>query len=545
MGCCTSSPHAKRRYLDPADLVEEFVDILPDNTSTGPRLRTFGRYRPNQVFVPDDIDGLPSSKLNHKLATSPNTVLYTAEIDNGKSWDFLRPCLLIIPLWPWVALQWWLANGCEIHCDLICCWVRKEYSTRTYYRVYANRIEVNDPRVRFPFGVLGCGSWTADHVLSHPFDRGAFGFHRVRFGVPSLLCCVYPTSGDVVARQRCQCNGPFWYSCDGWWCDEWLCDMMCCTFRYNGLADGDETAFASNLALQAYYEGRHITPTQMEQCLDYWRNHISEMGDPIHRQRPVLCEESGCSMRSCIPTGKIYQRICQCERRVPEHFERTPEIVEVYDKYETLRRRQTDRYLTFKEPVYHSTVCRSLGCRRCFGRKGVIFCTEGCCCENKDHTMGRCYKHLPKDQVDDPFAPYIHTDWDDDNSAAKVLQIVLGNPPRNVVYRKWQFDPDTKQYTVVESPTITNNETVSTPKTASNGHCHHDESKEHPGEVAVLSNHHHQQQQIVSPDGYEVFADESLAMNNSDGSLRDHSSRTPHIVATPPGRACTILTGEF
>ena len=76
-------------------------------------------------------------------------------------------------------------------CDEFCCWVRKEYMSRNYLRVYLmsrnylrvypNRIDVNDVKVRF-FGRLGCGSWNSDNILAHPFDRGAFGFRPVICG---------------------------------------------------------------------------------------------------------------------------------------------------------------------------------------------------------------------------------------------------------------------------------------------------------------------------------------------------------------------------
>ena len=102
---------------------------------------------------------------------------------------------------------------------IACCWTRKEYSTRTFYRVYPNRIELNNPYVRFPWGFCGCGSWNADAVLAHPFDRGAFGFRKVKYGVINYLCLIWPVYGDAVARQRCPCNGPLWRG--GWWCEEW------------------------------------------------------------------------------------------------------------------------------------------------------------------------------------------------------------------------------------------------------------------------------------------------------------------------------------
>lgn len=96
------------------------------------------------------------------------------------------------------------------HCDETVLWLRKEYSTRKFFRVYTNRIEYNEPVVRFPFGYLGCGSWNADEIVTNPFDRGAFGFRRVPACTWERLCCLWPVYGGTVARQRCQCNGPIW-----------------------------------------------------------------------------------------------------------------------------------------------------------------------------------------------------------------------------------------------------------------------------------------------------------------------------------------------
>jgi len=63
--------------------------------------------------------------------------------------------------------------------------------------------------------------------------------------------------------------------------------MMCCTYRYTGLADADETAFAAGIALQAYFEGRNITRDDMNKCLDHFREKISERTDPEGRKRDV------------------------------------------------------------------------------------------------------------------------------------------------------------------------------------------------------------------------------------------------------------------
>jgi len=118
----------------------------------------------------------------------------------------------------------------------------------------------------------------------------AFGFRRVKAGVFSYLCGIWPVYGETLARQRCQCNGSLWPrlgDCGGWWCDEWMCDIFCCSYRYTGLADADETAFAAGIALQAYFEGRKISKEDMDKCLEYYREHISEKTDPEGRKRDV------------------------------------------------------------------------------------------------------------------------------------------------------------------------------------------------------------------------------------------------------------------
>ena len=60
------------------------------------------------------------------------------------------------------------------------------------------------------FAIVGCGSWNADKIVTHPFDRGAFGFQRVHCGTCHYLLCLWPIYGGVVGRHRCQCNGPLW-----------------------------------------------------------------------------------------------------------------------------------------------------------------------------------------------------------------------------------------------------------------------------------------------------------------------------------------------
>ena len=186
--------------------------------------RTFGTlFRNSSVVIPDDIPGLPSTHLlGSHLATDTDTLLYEAEIDNGRAWRCVRfvNVLWICPCaWVYVCSKGLGAMFQYFTCDEACCWTRKEYSTRTFYRVYPNRIELNNPHVRFPWGFCGCGSWNADAILAHPFDRGAFGFRKVKYGVINYLCLIWPVYGDAVARQRCPCNGPLWRG--GWWCEEW------------------------------------------------------------------------------------------------------------------------------------------------------------------------------------------------------------------------------------------------------------------------------------------------------------------------------------
>ena len=140
-------------------------------------------------------------------------MLYEAEIDHGRAYSCINVtntlvfCGGIVPVLAAQGISYVLGY---FTCDSICCWLRKEYSTRTYFRVYSNRIEINEPQIRCPFGCLGCGSWNADNIKAHPFDRGAFGFSAVRNGTPHHPCCCWPIYGGVVARHRCQCNGPLW-----------------------------------------------------------------------------------------------------------------------------------------------------------------------------------------------------------------------------------------------------------------------------------------------------------------------------------------------
>jgi hypothetical protein len=301
MGCCTSSPYSKRIYdRDSADL---------DEDEEGFPVRTFGVFRAGSNLIPDDCGALPSAYGQEYLATNSDLILYEAEIDQGYGYRCLRLeyCCLLCP-WGWLyVLSHGLSKVC-VHCtcDEACCWLRKEYSTRTFFRIYPNRIAVNHPKVRWPWGYLGCGSWNADGVLNHPFDRGAFGFSTVHCGIIDYLLGCWPVYGGTVARHRCQCNGPVWNrmctDCGGCWCDEWVCQICFCTYRYSGLANPEEVAFACSIALQAYFEGRQLDPGDMVECIKFWRENLSEEYDPVGRKRPVCCEPyltPCCTCRLC------------------------------------------------------------------------------------------------------------------------------------------------------------------------------------------------------------------------------------------------------
>jgi hypothetical protein len=163
--------------------------------------------------VPDDIGGLHSTHLAEHLASNKDVILYKAEIDHGKAFRCLRfeYFLLLTPCGlAWLASSSITKIFTTCTCDEVCCWLRKEYSTRTYFRIYSNRIEVNEAAVRCPYGLLGCGSWNSDSIVAHPFDRGAFGFSHIRTASVHHLCCCCPVYGGVVGRHRCQCFGPLW-----------------------------------------------------------------------------------------------------------------------------------------------------------------------------------------------------------------------------------------------------------------------------------------------------------------------------------------------
>lgn len=218
--------------------------------------------------------------------------------------------------------------------------------------------------------------------------------------------------------------------------------MCFCSYRYTGFADADEAAFASSIALQAYFEGREITKEDVDRCIDYWRNNISERVDPVGRKRSVMCEP----FYLPFPTVELpYRFCCHFKRSVPygdEDERNTKEIRAVYDKYNELCEKQNRVYATFTGPQRKSTVCQALGCRRVFGRRGLIFCTEEC--------SNLCW--LCKRKSGEPPPPFEHRDLDDDNDASIVLRKVLGEPPANVVYTRWVYDEEKNENVLVTYP---------------------------------------------------------------------------------------------
>ena len=101
-----------------------------------------------------------------------------------------------------------------------------------------------------------------------------------------------------------------------------------------------------------------------------------------------------------------------------------------------------ENYKQFTGPVRKSTCCRALGCRRFFGRRGFIFCTEGC----GDPNSSCCSK-----KAGDPAPPFRYKDIDDINDASIVMRKVLGDPPSNVKYNRWEWNDDCNEFSIPSS----------------------------------------------------------------------------------------------
>lgn len=208
--------------------------------------------------------------------------------------------------------------------------------------------------------------------------------------------------------------------------------MMCCTYRYGGFADPDQVAAAANIILQAYFEGRNITPQDVERCLAYWEEHISEAGGGPKRD---VCCEPYCKL-PCLDCTLFHKHLCHPRRKVPYKDENvTEELKEVYMQSNALRKKQIDFYEKYQGPVRSSTWCQKCGCRRFFGRKGCLFCTEGC------HHFDR--------KGGDPAPPFDHRDVDDEFDASVILRKVIGPAPKNVVYRRWEFKDESSDELVL------------------------------------------------------------------------------------------------
>lgn len=187
-----------------------------------------------------------------------------------------------------------------------------------------------------------------------------------------------------------------------------------------------------------------MTKEDMDTCLEYWRKNVSELGDPVNRKRDVMCEPY------CVPwyDCEALYRWFHFRRHIPykKDDDRTTELQEVYDDYEVECKKQIKDYTEFYGPHRNGTVCRAMSCRRVFGRRGLIFCTEGCCDGPK---LLHREEEGGEGSGSNPAPPMAHPDLDDDNDAARILLKVLGDPPPNVVYKRWEKDPETGECRVV------------------------------------------------------------------------------------------------
>ena len=201
--------------------------------------------------------------------------------------------------------------------------------------------------------------------------------------------------------------------------------MCFCSYHYIGIAYPDEVAFAASIALQAYFEGRSISPNDMKKCIEFWTKNIDERGDPIGRKRPVCCEPVYVPIPPCIRCYKFSHH----PRKIPYPVEKcTPELIGIYKKYEEDVEKQINDYESFEGPVYYSTLCRACGCKRVFGRKGCCFCTEG---------FTNCSR-----KAGEPAPPFENHDLEDEWDASTIMIKVLGPPPQNVCIRRWRWDPE-------------------------------------------------------------------------------------------------------
>lgn len=184
---------------------------------------------------------------------------------------------------------------------------------RAYLHVYSNRIEVNQPSVRCPWGVLGCGSWNEDHVAVHYFDRGAFGFRRVPCASRFHCCCAWEPFGEVLGRQRCPCNGPLvdgkgTVRCGQWCCDHWLCATCCCHYHYPGAQPRTRYPCACGAAAL-----RALNPRPKRACAPHTRPQAWRTRRRRRRLRRWRCRPS--STRSPSPSKNLTKGSTQSSPR--------------------------------------------------------------------------------------------------------------------------------------------------------------------------------------------------------------------------------------
>jgi len=183
MGCIASSPHQKRFDFNSAAPPGEDAPFQPFH---------FGMYatgnEAGSVLIPSHIDGLPSCQIGGNF--SNKSPLYIAKYDEGYAfkccwnWTLLAPCC-----WPYAIYSF--SPSCllgVLECFPICCWLRKELSTRTVYRIFTNRIEVSNPTTRFPWAYCGCGSVSScSNVESFFFSFFLFLFSLLRNDLGFLI----------------------------------------------------------------------------------------------------------------------------------------------------------------------------------------------------------------------------------------------------------------------------------------------------------------------------------------------------------------------
>lgn len=204
-----------------------------------------------------------------------------------------------------------------------------------------------------------------------------------------------------------------------------MCNYLGCLYLYYGLADPDETAFASNIALQAYFEGRKLTKEDMDRCVEYYKENIVPKPAPppdprtlswLYRFFLAVLD----FIKSLIKGELIY--LCTHPKRNVPYTHPVPETKRVYDLYEKHRAAEINQFREVVMEDYLPPQCT--GCDRCFGRRGVCFCTEDIskCCSHKRGELAPPYET--------PFA-YDRGEY----SAADVLRRVVGPPPVRVVIR--------------------------------------------------------------------------------------------------------------